>query len=270
MGNVHRKYRRCYSPFKFKGGDLMKSLVYKKERFYFVISLVISVLLYIILIFSIIYGIIGAIFGLIAHGLLIGNIRGNAVKVSERQFSDVYDIARNISNRMELRSMPDIYIVESGGILNAFATKFLGRHFAVIYSDVLELAYQEGESAVEFIISHELAHIKRGHLSWRLFLYPSMLIPFLGTAYSRACEYTCDRFAAHLKPQGSIDGLLVLAVGKKLYKKINVNELRNQSKEEKGFWVWFSEVLSTHPNLTKRVDAVASYVAVKNYSNSEM
>jgi len=243
----------------------MKALVCKKEKIYFGISLVVSLLLYIVFVLSIIgliYGVIGAITGFIFHGLLIGNIKGNAVKVSGRQFSDIYAIAQDISNRMELDSMPDIYIVESGGILNAFATKFLGRHFAIINSDVLELAYQEGENAVEFIISHELAHIKRGHLFWKLFLYPSMLVPFLGTAYSRACEYTCDRFAVHLKPEGSIEGLLVLAVGKKLYKKINVDELRNQAKEEKGFWVWFSEVLSTHPNLTKRIDAVVNYATI--------
>ena len=110
-------------------------------------------------------------------------------------------------------------MIQAGGLLNAFATRFFGRDFVVIYSDVLELAYSEGDAELAFVICHELAHIKRKHLTRRLLLYPSMLIPFLGAAYSRACEYTCDRFGAHYQPDGALGGLLVLAAGKMLYHK---------------------------------------------------
>ena len=109
---------------------------------------------------------------------------------------------------MELNPVPAIYVLQAGGLLNAFATRFLGRSFVVIYSDVLELAYMKGEAELAFVICHELAHIKRKHLAWRWFLYPSMLIPFLGAAYSRACEYTCDRFGAHYRPDGALGGFL--------------------------------------------------------------
>ena len=50
-------------------------------------------------------------------------------------------------------------MVQSGGLLNAFATRFSFRNLVVLYSDVMELAYEQGESAVDFIIAHELAHI---------------------------------------------------------------------------------------------------------------
>jgi Zn-dependent protease with chaperone function len=237
----------------------MESLVNPKERVYFRIALVISLLVYVLLVVSIVgivYIVIGAIIGLMVHGLFIGSIRGNGIRVSEKQFPEVYRIASQFANQMGLNPMPAIYVLQAGGLLNAFATKFLGRSFVVIYSDVLELAYAKGEPELAFVICHELAHIKRKHLTWRWLLYPSMLVPFLGTAYSRACEYTCDRFAAHYKTDGAVGGLLVLASGKKLYRNVNPQEFSNQAYTERGFWVWFSEVLSTHPNLPKRVNAL--------------
>ena len=48
----------------------------------------------------------------------------------------------------------DVYVVEAGGVMNAFATRFLGRNFVVIHSDVLALAMEQGEAAVGFIVAH--------------------------------------------------------------------------------------------------------------------
>ncbi|MFH0810017.1 MAG: M48 family metallopeptidase [Pseudomonadota bacterium] len=242
----------------------MESLVNSKERVYFRISLVISILVYLGLVVSVVgiaYIVLGLAAAVIAHGLLIGNLRGNGVRVSEKQFPELHRIASQLANQMELNPVPAIYVLQAGGVLNAFATKFFGRNFVVIYSDVLELAYTKGEAELAFVICHELAHIKRKHLTWRWLLLPSMLIPFLGKAYSRACEYTCDRFGAHYRPDGAVGGLLVLAAGKRLYRNVNAQEFGNQADTEHGFWVWFSEILSTHPNLPKRVNALGLAVA---------
>lgn len=76
---------------------------------------------------------------------------------------------------------------------------------------------------------------------------------FAGSAYSRACEYTCDRVGNALEPDGSIDGLLVLAAGRDLYNQVDAAEYANQRSTERGFFVRFAEIVSTHPNLTKRV-----------------
>jgi len=152
--------------------------------------------------------------------------------------------------------MPDTYVLQSGGMLNAFATRFASRDFAVIYSDVLELAYKQGEPALRFIVGHEFAHLKRRHIQKRLWLLPALFIPFLGKAYSRACEYTCDRMSAFLNSDGAVDGLLVLAAGKGLYKMVNVQEFVSLAKLQRGFWSVFSEIISTHPHLYKRLQEV--------------
>ena len=64
-------------------------LVNPKERTYFGISLAVSILIYaglVISVFGIAYIAIGALVGLIAHGLFVGHLRGNGVKITENQF----------------------------------------------------------------------------------------------------------------------------------------------------------------------------------------
>jgi Zn-dependent protease with chaperone function len=136
----------------------------------------------------------------------------------------------------------------------------LGRNFVAIYSDVLELAYAQGEAEVRFVVAHEMGHIKRNHLMWRPLLLPSVIIPFLAPAYYRACEYTCDRYGAHYSPAGAVTGLLVLGAGKHLYRRVNADVVAMQTEEEKGFWVWYAEKLEMHPFLPKRVRQVQQFL----------
>lgn len=186
-------------------------------------------------------------------GLLVGYLRGNSVKVTSKQFSDIYGILLKQCEQLGIRKAPEMFILQSGGLLNAFATRFLGSNYIVIYSDILEEAYDSGYDSVEFVIGHELAHIKRKHMVKSLFLFPSLIIPFLNRAYSRACEYTCDNIGANLNPAGSLSGLLILASGKKLWEKVDSEQFMAQEKTDGGFWSWFAEKISTHPKLTKRL-----------------
>jgi Zn-dependent protease with chaperone function len=82
---------------------------------------------------------------------------------------------------------------------------------------------------------------------------PSVIIPFLASAYSRACEYTCDAVGAAFSPAGIKQGILILASGPKLFKKMNVDAYMQQGFSEKGFWTWLAEKFSSHPHLNKRL-----------------
>jgi Zn-dependent protease with chaperone function len=191
-----------------------------------------------------------------AHGLALGRVRGNAVRVSERQFPLLHRLVASHARKLGLTQTPGVYVMESGGLLNAFATRFLGRDFIIINSDVLELALAQGESAVGFIVGHELGHIWRGHLRYRWLTTPGRLFPYLGAAYSRACEYTCDRVGAFCQPEGAITGLLALAAGKRLHAHVDVREFAQQAVSDTGFWIRRAELMSTHPLLPKRVAAL--------------
>jgi Zn-dependent protease with chaperone function len=152
--------------------------------------------------------------------------------------------------------VPEVYIVQEGGILNAFATRFLGRNFVVIYSDILELAYESGEAEVAFVLAHELAHLKLGHLWKRALIYPALIVPFLPQAYSRACEYSCDAIGNALRSDGSVGGLLALAAGKRLYRSVDAAAFAEQGAQPDDLWVWLAEHVATHPNLPKRLRTV--------------
>ncbi|HEV7387268.1 MAG TPA: M48 family metallopeptidase [Gemmatimonadaceae bacterium] len=248
---------------------IVDPLVHPKEKIYFAICAVVSIAIYLVLarvvlsgaeaggviLFYVIAGII-AVF--LFHGVMLGQIRGNGIRVSDRQFPELMAMAIQHSRRLGMDETPDIFVLQSGGVLNAFATRFLGRNFVVLYSDVLALATQKGEKAVSFVLGHELGHVRRKHMTRRALLYPAMVFPFLGLAYSRACEYTCDSVGNALEPEGGVDGLLVLAAGRELYTQVNAAVYSDQRETETGFFVRFAEILSTHPNLTKRVAALAA------------
>jgi Zn-dependent protease with chaperone function len=195
------------------------------------------------------------IFGFVGSVFLVGYIKGNAVKISEKQFPDVFNILNKYSHALGLDKVPEMYVLQGNGVLNAFATRFARKNFVVLYSDVFELAYEGGLDDISFIIGHELGHIKRNHVSVfkSIFLLPARLVPFLGPAYSRACEYTCDNIGYNLAPNGAVRGLLILAAGKKLYKKIDVSALIDND-DHYGFASWVAEIFSTHPHLIKRLE----------------
>jgi Zn-dependent protease with chaperone function len=250
-----------------QGAASPRQLVNPRERFYYVLMVLLSLLVYAGLIIAgltnpevgatiVAYGVMFALIGMFAHGLALGRVRGNAVRVSERQLPQLHRLAAAHARRLGLKKTPTVYVMESGGLLNAFATRFLGRDFVIIYSDVLELALAKGEPAVGFIVGHELAHIWRGHLKHRWLTLPGRFFPYLGAAYSRACEYTCDRVGAYCQPDGAITGLLALAAGKELHAHVDVKEYAGQVESDQSFWIRRAELMSSHPLLPKRVAAL--------------
>jgi Zn-dependent protease with chaperone function len=257
------------------------SLVHPKEAIYFTICIVVAIALYAALVLLILsgtpagvtvlfYTVLGVVGYFVLHGIMIGRIRGNGVRVSERQFPELMKMAAAHARRLGMADTPEMFVLQSGGMLNAFADRFLGRNFVILYSDVLALATQKGEKAVSFVVGHELGHVRRRHMTRRALLYPAMIFPFLGSAYSRACEYTCDRVGNALEPDGSIDGLLVLAAGRDLYTQVDAAEYAKQRGTERGFFVSFAEMVSTHPNLTKRVAMLGTARSREGISNPQL
>ncbi len=245
---------------------MLPDLVNPKERTYLMVALIVSGFIYFMLLISVIgifYLVIAAAALAIAQGIAIGHLRGNGIRVSERQFPDVLRVARQVCGQLGIAEVPPIYIMQSGGILNAFATRFFGRNYVCIYSEILELAYEHGEAEVAFVLAHELTHVARKHVWWKTIITPATLIPFLGAAYSRACEYTCDAYAAYLWPQGAEGGILVLAAGKRLYREMDVDAFLAQAHEQDGFWMWLAEHVATHPNLPKRLSVVRYFTATR-------
>lgn len=236
----------------------------ERETLYFVISLIASILVYLLAAVSIFgIAIVLIVFALMLYvnAMMLGSIRGNGVRIHERQFGDVYSRVQELSKEMGLKKTPDIFVIQSEGALNAFATRFWGRDMVVLYSEVFELAREQGEAELDFIIAHELAHIKRRHVWKNLLILPAGFIPFLAQAYSRSCEYTCDRHAAYTiqNAEAAKRALTLFGIGKKMYLEVNEEAYREQIETESNGIVWFSEVLSTHPHLPKRIQSIEQF-----------
>ncbi len=244
----------------------MQFTLHPKEKRYFRVMSILSLCMYGFLIgavvtgkvpFSIVALYIGSflLVRLLLSLFLMGFLKGNGIKVTEKQFPEAYALLKQHAAALDFHKIPEMYLLQAGGVLNAFATRVGGRDFVVVYADVLEVAYREGIDAVSFIIGHEVGHIKRNHVGFlkSLLLTPASFIPFLSSAYSRACEYTCDNIGAWLSPAGATAGILILAAGKNLYKKVNSDELMRTLKEDTSFALWFAEIFSSHPSLIKRV-----------------
>lgn len=243
---------------------MAKELRTNKEHVLFGLSAAISAVAWIVICVSVIglaYSLLVAVGVLMAHALLLAHVTGNGVRVGPTQLPEVWHKVQEASRKLGLATPPEVYVVQAGGILNAFATKLLSRRFVILYSDLVD-ACDIGEpgqvTELDFVIAHEIGHLAAGHLAWQWFLLPSRIVPLLGPAYSRAREYTCDLcgHAATDDLQVSCRALAVLAAGGKAGRRVNLDAFVEQVGETGRFWMAIYELNASHPYLSKRVAAL--------------
>lgn len=242
----------------------LKNLIHKDEKRYYSLALIVSIIIYVSLLFYMeglaVLLLLTAI-SLFSNGLMIARIRTNGVRLGANQFPEVYKRVAELCYSMEIPGIPEVYVIESGGILNAFAAKSFRKNIVILYSDIFDLINTENNDELSFIIAHELAHIKRRHVAKQLFILPAMWIPSLGNAYLRACEFTSDRIAAYYinNTEASMNALTILAIGKTLFNKVNRDEYLLQYSQNKGLLNKIAEKSSTHPSLPKRIYEIKNY-----------
>ena len=241
-------------------------LTYGKENPLFVIALLISLVIWIGLIavtfgVALLWVLIFFIIYLFAQSGFISYLKGNAVRLSEQQYPEIYQMHRQCCEKLNFKTVPEIYLLNGNGVLNALATRFLGRNFVVLFADVVD-ALQRKPGAMKFYLGHELGHIKRKHLLWGPVISPALILPLLGAAYSRACEYTCDMHgqACCDDPKDALSGVAILAAGHEVWNKLNVIQYAEQSRSSGKFWMAFHELISDYPWLAKRMARMISVI----------
>lgn len=235
----------------------MNELVYRNEATLRVIALVLSVVIWLVLIFgtfgiALLYLLVFALFALVAHSALIAHLRGNAIPINARQFPDLHARLQQCAAKLGM-PVPEAYLVNGNGVLNAFATKFLGRSFVALLSDVVD-SMEDRPDALNFYIGHELGHLRRNHQTWSTVLAPALFLPLIGAAYSRAREYTCDRHGLAVcdHPEDAQYGLVALAAGKRRWRSVNLAEYSESAAPSPGFWMSLHELVGDYPWLNKR------------------
>ncbi len=254
--------------------------IHEKERIYFGVIVALNVLLVVFLsyrlrgllffflprvqlipfvsvlfIASIIIAIFYVLFAVIPQALSQGHIRGNGIRVNDAQFPDVIELIQQRSSQLGLATIPTVYILQQGGLLDIVAHKLVGTRYLIISSRLLEAAYEKGADAVEFVVTRELACLqrKRALRFKKIFTYPARLLPFLGKAYARACEHTYDAIAHTLCPKGAELGIALYAAGADLHADVKSAAFRTQPS---GAALFLYELFSKRPSLKARMEYI--------------
>ena len=230
------------------------------EQPLFILNLLAALALWLVAVVTIIGIVYAVVLGLlifVIHLAFVAHVRGNGVRVGPDQFPELHASVEQLSRRFGLKRVPETYLIQGGGMLNALATRFSGADIVIVYTDLLE-ACGDDRAARDMIIGHELGHLACRHLRWNLLLAPALIVPFLFAALSRAREYTCDRYgcAAAGSTEGAVLGLTILAAGGSLGRKVDRRALTSQRASLNTGWMTIGEWLSTHPPLVKRLAQV--------------
>ena len=248
---------------------LVKDLRTPRERTLFVIAAAISAAVWLALLISIVgiaSGIIVALLALVVHRLLMAHVIGNGVRVGPRQLPDLMRRIEAAAHKLGLDRAPETYVLQAGGLLSAFAARLSSRGFIIISSDLLEASDAEGDGSgrvneLDFVIGHELGHLAAGHLARRFFLLPARLVPLLGAAYSRACQYTADRCGHAVVGDLTVSSraLAILAAGPRTARRMDLDAFIDQRRETGRFWMAVYELNASHAFLSNRLAALRSW-----------
>jgi len=261
-------------------GEVMSPIVNKlrngKERTYNVLTLMLGVIIWPLLVLGVLASLAnpttGALIGVyVVYGLLIwlfyflaslfyrANAFGNMILLGPQQFPELHEMVVAGSKELGFKRTPKAFLYNSNGLFNAFARRILGGNFVFLTSALVEASSNE---QVRFVIGHELGHHAAGHLNgWLNFLRgPSQVVPFLGAAYSRSREYTCDSIGAHLSKDlaASRSSLQMLGCGcRRLNTTMSCEAFLAQEAMVPPVFGFLNEIFRGHPRLTRRVAAIS-------------
>ena len=217
-------------------------------------------------------GLLGFIFenlGYIALGLaLLGGammmtrimrqtMLGNALHIEYSGYAWLRDWANGISADL---SMPKVEIfVTQDPVMNAFALGFYGPYTIVLNSGTIR--YMTADE-LKMVVLHEMAHVKYHHTKINVYLQFINAYPIIGAIsqyvldfWGRRAELTADRLALTYSknPELVKSALIKVSVGPDVAKDFNQTARDWQAYNTKGFFNSFSQTLSSHPFLVKRL-----------------
>ena len=189
---------------------------------------------------------------------------GNMVLLGPNQFPELYAMVVSGAQDLGLSPPPKAFLYNSNGLLNAFARRLLGGRYVFLTSALVEASSDE---QIRFVVGHELGHHAAGHLNpWMNTLkLPGHIVPFLGPAYSRAREFTCDGIGAHLSNDLAVSrsALLMLGCGcRRLNGALNCEAFMAQEAMVPPISGFIAERFRSHPRLTRRLAALKARGAV--------
>lgn len=234
-----------------------------------------EILLLVLSLVSLILG-VGAIIGLIAMTLFMmfkmyANQISYGIRVSEKNFPEIYEKVREYSRVLGLKKEPEVYVRQQNGTLNAMTYWVPNKGIIQLNAEIVDAAYMEHKDfdTVYFTMAHEFGHYYLHHVQLQYTIWSTMIvfIPLIGPALftnllSRAREYSADRVAQALTGgKGQMGCMMLLMAGRHAYKYMNEEEYVNIVAERKynvveRFSRFAVNLLANHPIMPFRIRAL--------------
>jgi Zn-dependent protease with chaperone function len=177
---------------------------------------------------------------------------------------------------MRLQAGPFSAFIAPGRTLNAYTFGLGEAPVVVVYASVLRMM---DEDELRFVIGHELGHVCLGH-TWLNSLvggmsgipspyFAAVVLYFAFRWWNRACEFSADRagLLACGKPDKAASALVKLTGGSAAIRSPEgwQQTLRHIEAEDDGLQGNLQEILSSHPLIVKRLQALSQYAESAEY-----
>ncbi|MCY9786206.1 peptidase M48 [Nocardiopsis sp. EMB25] len=192
------------------------------------------------------------------RGLRYARERAESVKISPTQFPEAYRSVVTMSSAMGLARPPEAYVRPTRGRIVTDAAAHGLRRYLVLPQ---ELFGPDGRprdpDVLAFLVAHQFGHVAAGHTSFwrRVATLGAELVPGLGTALARTMEYTADNHAYAHHPEG-VHAVRFLAAGPDLYTRVNMGEMADRARTDRGGSLLLYHLLTRRPSNTRRMAAL--------------
>jgi len=184
---------------------------------------------------------------------------GTLVRVSPRQFPELYELAATAAERLSSASVP-VYVKRSSE-MNIYPLGLWSQPLIVITSSMVD---QMEPSNLQFFIGREIGHIQAGHTWLRALLKPvGSEVPVIGKLLNSVIfgdwinrsEFTADRagFIACRSLTTSVSAMLKFGVGIRLFEKLDIREFLEQINDVRSVGGRVTDIINEQPYLTERV-----------------
>lgn len=196
---------------------------------------------------------------------------GTLVRVSPRQFPELYELALVAAER--LSSPPVAVYVKRSSEMNIYTLGLWQRPIIVLTSSLVD---QMEPDNLQFFIGREIGHIQAGHTWLRTLLKPlGADVPVIGKLLNSVIfgdwinrtEFTADRagFIACRSLTTAVSTMLKFGVGVRLYEKLDIREFLEQINEVRNVSGHLTEIMAEMPYLTQRIRSLVRFALSERY-----
>jgi len=90
--------------------------------------------------------------------------KANAIRVGPSQLPKLWAMYERLGEKLHMKKLPKLYVTNGNGVDNAYALSCNTRHKYIVMHAETVMAMEHTPEIVEFVLAHELAHHKLGHV----------------------------------------------------------------------------------------------------------